>query len=614
MRSVSANRTGLSRLGRYLSGRWLLVAGLIVIATGSAAAQAGGWLLVRVAIDDGIAKGDEHTLTVVVAIYLVVNLLGWLCQLVLIRGLARVGQGIVLGLRRDLFDHLTSLSLRYFSEQRAGWIIARVTSDVDAISDALSQGLPTLVSNVVLLPTTVIVLFVVDWRLGIVAMVILPPTLVLTRWFQRKSAVAQLEVRNRIAAVTAQVAESVSGMAIVQAFNRERQFQGQFDELNAENRTANIYAQKLFSVFFPSIELLGAVSTCAVLVVGSRLLADGTLTIGTLITAIYLLQLVFQPLQELSDVYGQLQAAAAAMVKVSSVLDAEPDIGDRPGAAALGPIAGSIDLDHVHFAYGDTKVLHDIEIHVPPGGCVALVGQTGGGKSTLAKLIARFYDPGSGAVRVDGTDLREVQLSSYRRQLGVVLQDPFLFSGTIADNVRFGRPEATDAEVRRDRERDRPRPAGRAPARWARTRGARGRRRPLGGRAAADLDRAGAARRSAHPDPRRGDVQHRPPDRGRDRARARPAPARPQLDHHRPPPRHRPPGRCCARGRARPHRPARRAGRPARRRRAVPAARERPPHGRAAGRRRRVAARPRRCLHAAADRRTIGPEFVPNAT
>jgi ABC-type multidrug transport system fused ATPase/permease subunit len=444
---VSANRTGLSRLGRYLTGRWLFVAGLIAVATGSAAAQAGGWLLVRVAIDDGIAKGDERTLTVVVAIYLVVNLLGWLCQLVLIRGLARIGQGIVLGLRRDLFDHLTSLSLRYFSEQRAGWIIARVTSDVDAISDALSQGLPTLVSNVVLLPTTVIVLFVVDWRLGLVAMVILPPTLVLTRWFQRKSAVAQLEVRNRIAAVTAQVAESVSGMAIIQAFNRERQFQGQFDELNAENRTANIYAQKLFSVFFPSIELLGAVSTCAVLVVGSRLLADGTLTIGTLITAIYLLQLVFQPLQELSDVYGQLQAAAAAMVKVSSVLDSEPDIGDRPGAAALGPIAGSIDLDHVDFAYGDTKVLHDIEIHVPPGGCVALVGQTGGGKSTLAKLIARFYDPGSGAVRVDGTDLREVRLSSYRRQLGVVLQDPFLFSGTIADNVRFGRPEATDAEV-----------------------------------------------------------------------------------------------------------------------------------------------------------------------
>jgi ABC-type multidrug transport system fused ATPase/permease subunit len=445
---VSRRRTGLTRLGRYLTGRWPLVIGLVVIATVSAAAQAGGWLLVRAAIDDGIATGDRHTLTVVVALYLAVNALGWICQLVLIRGLAVIGQGIVLGLRRDLFDHLTALSLRYFSEQRAGWIIARVTSDVDAISDALSQGLPTLVSNVVLLPTTVIVLFVVDWRLGLVAMVILPPALVLSRWFQRKSAIAQLDVRNRIAAVTAQVAESVSGMAIVQAFNRERQFQGQFDELNHENRTSNVYAQQLFSVFFPSIELLGAISTCAVLVVGARFLSEDTLTIGTLITAIYLLQLVFQPLQELSDVYGQLQAAAAAMVKITAVLDAEPEIGDRPGAVPIPPIAGAIDLDAVSFAYGEADVLHDISIHVPPGGCIALVGQTGGGKSTLAKLIARFYDPRAGSVSVDGTDLRDVRLGSYRRQLGVVLQDPFLFSGTIADNVRFARPEASDDDVR----------------------------------------------------------------------------------------------------------------------------------------------------------------------
>src|SRR6185369_789751 len=183
----------------------------------------------------------------------------------------------------------------------------------------------------------------------------------------------------------------VAGMAIIQAFNRERQFQAQFDELNAENRSSNVYAQQLFSVFFPSIELLGAISTCAVLVVGAHLFDAGHLTIGTLITAIYLLQLVFQPLQDLSDVYGQLQAAAAAMVKVSSVLDTEPEIGDRPGARPIGPIEGSIALD----------------------------GQTGGGKSTLAKLIARFYDPRAGVVRVDGTDLREIELRGYRRQLGV---------------------------------------------------------------------------------------------------------------------------------------------------------------------------------------------------
>jgi ABC-type multidrug transport system fused ATPase/permease subunit len=420
---------------------------MILVATGSAAAQSGGWLLVRAAIDDGISKHDDRTLTIVVVAYLALNAIGWICQVTLIRGLAGIGQGIVLGLRRDLFDHLTSLSLRYFSEQRAGWIIARLTSDVDAISDAFSQGLSTLVSNVVLLPTTVIVLFIVDWRLALVAMVILPPTIVVSRWFQRRSAVAQLDVRNRIAAVTAHVAESVSGMAIIQAFNRERAFQSQFDELNLENRRSNIYAQKLFSVFFPAIELFGAISTCAVLLVGTRFLSEGTLTIGTLITAIYLLQLVFQPLQELSDVYGQMQAAAAAMVKISSVLDTHADIGDRPDARPIGRIEGRIDLDGVRFSYGDNEVLHGIDIHVPAGGCIALVGQTGGGKSTLAKLIARFYDPSHGTVRMDDTDLREVQLRGYRRQLGVVLQDPFLFSGTIADNIRFARPEATDQEV-----------------------------------------------------------------------------------------------------------------------------------------------------------------------
>jgi ABC-type multidrug transport system fused ATPase/permease subunit len=443
-----SRRTGLSRLSIYLRGRWWAVAGLVVVATGQAAAQTGGWLLVRSAIDNGIIKQDEHYLTVIVIIYLAVGGAGWVMSGILIRGLAGIGQGIVLGLRRDLFDHLTSLSLRYFSEQRAGWIIARLTSDVDALSDALSQGLPTLAANVVLLPTAVIAVFLVDWRLGLIAFIILPPAMVLTRWFQRQSSVAQLEVRNRISAVTAQLAESVSGMAIVQAFGRERAFQSEFGGLNIENRTANVRTQTLLSVFFPSIELLGMASTAAVLLLGAHLYADGTITIGTLITAVYLLQLVFQPLQELSDVYGQMQSAAAAMIKVTSVLDAEPDIADKPGAMVMPPIEGRLELDAVRFSYGSNEVLHGIEATVVAGGCLALVGQSGGGKSTLAKLIARFYDPAHGAVRVDGADLRDVQLRSYRRQLGVVLQDPFLFSGTIADNIRFARPDATDEQVR----------------------------------------------------------------------------------------------------------------------------------------------------------------------
>lgn len=420
---------------------------MVLVGAGNAAAQTGGWLLVRNAIDQGITAHNEHHLEIIVVIYLGIAGAGWLLQATLIRGLATIGQAVVIGLRRDLFDHLTGLSLRYFSQQKAGWIIARLTSDVDAVSDVLSQGMPTLVSNVILLPAAVAALLIADWRLGLVSLAVLPPALVLSRWFQRVSHAANVEQRNRIASVTAQIAESVAGMAVVQAFNRERRFQAEFDGLNDANRAQSAYVQKIFSVFFPSIEFLGVVAMGAVLYVGSHLYASDTLTIGTLITAIYLLQLVFQPLQELSDVYGQLQSAGAAMVKIASILDEEPEIRDRPGAQPLPRLAGDLELDSVVFAYGKDPVLHGVSFRVPPGGCFALVGESGHGKSTIARLIGRHYDPDEGAVRVDGHDLRDVQLRSYRRQLGVVLQDPFLFSGTIASNIRFAKPDATDAEV-----------------------------------------------------------------------------------------------------------------------------------------------------------------------
>ena len=438
----------MKRLWRYLEGRRLVAVVLILVGAGNAAAQTGGWLLVRNAIDKGIRPpGNEHHLTVMVLIYLGVAAAGWVLQAILIRGLAGLGQRMVLGLRRDLFDHLTGLSLRYFSQQKAGWIIARLTSDVDSVSDVLSQGMPTLVANVILLPAAVIALLIADWHLGLVVTAIMPPALILTRWFQRTSHVALVESRNRIGAVTAQIAESVSGMAVVQAFNRERRFQREFDELNTANLEQHVKVQKIFSIFFPSIEFMGMIATGAVLYTGDHLLSQHAITIGTLITALYLLQLVFQPLQELSDVYGQLQSGAAAMVKIATILDEEPDIRDRRQPRELPRIAGDLAIDHVVFAYGEEPVLHGIDIHIPPGGCLALVGESGGGKSTLARLVGRFYDPDLGEVRVDNVDLREVALRSYRRQLGVVLQDPFLFSGTIASNIRFAKPDASEEEV-----------------------------------------------------------------------------------------------------------------------------------------------------------------------
>jgi len=437
-----------------MEGRKMFAALMVLIGAGNAAAQTGGWLLVRNAIDKGInvhshgrLVGNEHHLTIVVIIYLGVAAAGWWLQARLIRGLATIGQAVVIGLRRDLFDHLTGLSLRYFSQQKAGWIIARLTSDVDAVSDVLSQGMPTLVSNVILLPAAVAALLIADWRLGLIAFVVLPPALILSRWFQRVSHAANVEYRNTIAAVTAQIAESVAGMAVVQAFNRERRFQAEFDGLNDANRRQSTYVQRIFSTFFPSIEFLGVIAMATVLYFGAHLYDRGTLTIGTLITAIALLQLVFQPLQELSDVYGQLQSAGAAMVKIASILDEETDISDRRGAKPLPRLEGDLEIDSVVFAYGKDPVLHGVSFHLEPGACFALVGESGHGKSTLARLIGRHYDPDQGAVRVDGQDLRDVQLRSYRRQLGVVLQDPFLFSGTIASNIRFAKPDATDEEV-----------------------------------------------------------------------------------------------------------------------------------------------------------------------
>ena len=440
-------RTGLSRMWRYTEGRRRRLSVVLALAAVSAAAPVAMWHIVGDAIDNGIVARDSGRLAEDVVAYVSIGVVAWLLGTATWLMLAAIGQRMVLELRRDLFEHLTSLSLRYFSEQKAGWIIARLTSDVDALSDVLNQGLTTLVVNTLTLIAAIAGLFLLDWRLGLVALLVLPPGIVVTRWFQRRSHAAFSDVRTRIAAVTAQLAESVAGMAVVQAFNRERAFQREFEELNEANRVSNTYAQKLSSVFFPAIELLGVVAQVAVIYAGALMIEGGSLEIGTLIAGVGMLSLVFQPLQELSELYGQVQAATAAMGKISTVLDAEHDIVDRPGARDLGRVEGQLDLDRVVFAYGAEPVIHGLELEIPAGGCIALVGESGGGKSTTAKLVARFYDPDAGAVRVDGTDLRDVRLRSYRRQLGVVLQDPFLFSGTIADNIRFARPDATDEEV-----------------------------------------------------------------------------------------------------------------------------------------------------------------------
>ncbi len=440
-------RVGLTRLSVYVRDQRARIGLLALAAAFTSAVQVGGWLLVGDAIDNGIRARNTSRLDLDVAIYVGLNAVAWLVGSFLILGLARLGQLIVLRLREHLFGHLTTLSLRYFSHQRAGWIISRITNDVDALSDVLSEGLSTLVGNVLTLTGAIIALAILDWRLALATMVILPPTLVVARWFQVRSHTAFADVRTRISALTAQIAESLAGMAVIQSYNREGAFRKQFSELNQANQRSNQHAQNLSSIFFPAIELFGVVATVAVLALGSRLYEHGTLTLGTLIAFIGLLSLLFQPLQELSELYGQVQSAAAAMEKITTVLDVQADIASPADARRIERVEGHVVLDHVTFAYGRDPVLHGIDLDIPAGHCVALVGMSGGGKSTLARLVGRFYDPREGAVRVDGNDLREIDLVHYRRQLGVVLQDPFLFAGSIADNLRFAAPAASDERV-----------------------------------------------------------------------------------------------------------------------------------------------------------------------
>ena len=253
-------------------------------------------------------------------------------------------------------------------------------------------------------------------------------------------------MRETIAIMTAQIAESVSGMAVIQAFNRERAFLAEFDKANAANRETNTHAQYLNSLFFPGIEALGVVAMVSVLFVGDHLLLHGSLQVGTLVSSVFMLNMIFQPLQELSDLYGQVQSAGAAMEKITGILDTEPEIRDAPGARPLrGSRAPAVRSRHV--LVRREPVLHAIDIDVPAGNCLALVGESGGGKSTTAKLVGRFYDPDDGAVRVDGHDLREVELRAYRRQLGVVLQDPFLFAGRSPTTSASPSRSATDEQV-----------------------------------------------------------------------------------------------------------------------------------------------------------------------
>ena len=401
--------------------------------------------------------------------------------------------------------------------------------------------------------------------------------------FRIVSANAYRATREKVAAITAYLQETLSGIRVVRTFAQEPRHLERFDELNDENYDANMKTVYLNASYFPAVELLSAFATAGILLYGGMQAIDGEVTIGVLVAFIAALNNFFDPIQSLSQFYTTYQAGMAALDKIFELLDEEPELRDRPDAVELGRIRGEIDFEDVTFAYGDRRpALGDVDLHVPPGQTVALVGATGAGKSTFAKLVARFYDPTEGRVLVDGHDLRDVAVRSLRSQMGVVPQEAFLFSGTIGENIAFGRPDATAAEIEAAARAVHAHDFIAALARRLRHADRRARHPALGRPAPARRLRARPDRRPADPRARRGDRERRHPHRGPDRGRPAPPAGRPHRDRHRPPPVDHPHRRPDRRARPRPDRRAGHARRAAGRRGRVLAAV--PRLGRAGGR------------------------------
>jgi ABC-type multidrug transport system fused ATPase/permease subunit len=404
-------------------------------------------LIIGYAIDEGLVAGSLRVIYAMVAVYVFVNLATWALSYVQTVGMGWIGQHMILDIRNALFGHLQSLSLQFYSEQKAGWIISRLTNDIENFNTLLNDGVQNLVKNGLTLIGVFIAIFFVDWRLALATISILPVMVVGTTVFRIQSWKAYRAAREAVAEVAAHLQENVSGMRVVQAFTGEKRSSGRFDERNRSYRRANARATLLSSVYFPGVELLGSVGLGVVLLYGGFRVVDGEMSVGELVAFVGLLNMFFQPIQQLSQLYSDLQSTLASLEKVFAVLDTESDRADSPDAKDLGALSGDVEFDRVSFAYGKDVVLDDVSFRIKPGETLAIVGETGAGKSTVVKLLSRFYDPTRGKVSIDGQDLRDVRGSSLRQHMGVVLQDTFLFTGAIKDNIRYGRSDATDEEI-----------------------------------------------------------------------------------------------------------------------------------------------------------------------
>ena len=442
----TARRIGvLVRLTAPYRRRTILAIVALLAATATALAPP---YLAKLAIDDGIRGEDLTLLGWIVAAFLAAGLLNWGASMAQTYLTGWVGERILTDLRRRLFRHLQRLSLGYYERNRAGTVISRLTNDVEALDQLVTDGVTSLVQNSLTLFGSAIILFFLDWRLALATLVVFPLMSIATAVFRRRSSRAYRRVRERLGAVTAALQEDISGMRVLHSFRREERNAAQFREVNDDYRAANHETVILNGLYFPFVDFLSSAATAVVLGYGGYLVFDGSMEIGTLFAFIAYLSNFFDPVQQLSQLYNTFLSAVAALDKITEVMDEEPQVVDRPDARPLPEIEGRVRFEDVVFGYGDgPEIMHGIDLDVPAGTTVALVGHTGAGKSTIAKLLARFYDPREGRITIDGHGLRDVTQESLRRQLGIVPQEGFLFAGTVRENIAFGRPDASDEDV-----------------------------------------------------------------------------------------------------------------------------------------------------------------------
>jgi len=418
----------------------------------SVASYAQPWLI-GLAVRDYVARNDANGLARVSVALIALALISWAAQWVQRLQTGYVGHRILLQLRTTLFAHLQRLSLRFYDREEVGRVMSRVTSDVTVLQDLLSTGVLTIIADLFGLALVVVFLLALDVQLALFALAVIPLLIVAMSVWQRRAQAAFINVRLAIAHVNSSLNENVSGVRVVQSVGREHRNLVEFEQLNSSNRDTNLAANRVQAIVMPLVELLATLATVVVLIVIGRRLFSGSLPVADALafaTAFTLyIQRFFNPVRDLVMQYTQIQRAMAGAHRVFELLDTAPEIVDAPDAVALADVEGRVDFHHVDFAYSpDVPVLHDVDLHVRPGETIALVGPTGAGKTTVTALINRSYDVTGGRIEIDGIPLTRIQRSSLARRMSVVLQEPYLFSGSITENIRYGRLDATDEDVR----------------------------------------------------------------------------------------------------------------------------------------------------------------------